>query len=121
MHYTSTVHGVVLLSPYLGDSPLISEISNARGVDRWSPEQVGVRDYERLLWRWIKSLRQGGQASPPVFLCYGEQDSLACAHRLFATVLPLDHVISESGGHDWKTWRRLWRLVLERMRRSPCR
>ena len=41
-------------------------------------------------------------------LGFGSDDDLAPGHRRIALELPRKRVRTRPGGHDWKTWRRLW-------------
>lgn len=104
---------LVLLAPYLGDkAALFAQIESAGGPAAWSkanPPRPGVIEEE--LWGYIGARHAN---LPPTWLLYGRQDSLAPGHRLFATLLPDDHVIAIDGDHDWKTWRSLWKTVCER-------
>ena len=51
---------------------------------------------------------------------YGENDQFASANRLLAPVLPRERVFTTGGGHDWRTWRRLWEMFIVRaMTRFP--
>jgi hypothetical protein len=40
---------------------------------------------------------------------------------LGARVLPGDHVFRSSGGHDWRTWTRLWPAMLPTVLRATGR
>ena len=103
---------LVLLAPYLGDkSTLFAQIESAGGPAAWSKAnapRLGVIEEE--LWSYIGARHAD---LPHTWLLYGRQDSLAPGHRLFATLLPDDHVIAIDGAHDWKTWRVLWKSVCE--------
>jgi hypothetical protein len=49
-----------------------------------------------------------------VYLAYGVQDDFAEADGLLAEVLPDDQVFFTEGGHDWPTWLRLWKSILQK-------
>jgi hypothetical protein len=72
-----------------------------------------VADYERELWGWLKRYAGEGADRPPIWLGLGTQDDLAPAERLLADALPPGRTFVETGGHDWKTWTRLWKDVLD--------
>ena len=72
-----------------------------------------VADYERELWGWLKGYAAEGAGRPPLWLGIGAQDDLAPANRLLADALPAGRAFVEAGGHDWKTWTRLWKDVLQ--------
>jgi pimeloyl-ACP methyl ester carboxylesterase len=107
--------GLCLLAPYLGNRMLIGEIAGARGVAEWRPGEVAETDEERRIWRYIKTRCPD---SPPLYLGFGHEDRFAAAHRLLAQALPADSVEVIDGGHDWRTWSRLWEKFLDSRFRS---
>ena len=107
--------GLCLLAPYLGNRMLTGEIAGARGVAEWRPGELAETDEERRIWRYIKSRCAD---SPPLYLGFGREDRFAAAHRLLAEVLPADSVAVIDGGHDWRTWSRLWEKFLDSRFRS---
>lgn len=112
-HHSSHVDGLILLAPYLGDDALIEEIVQAGGVHRWHPGHVGAGDYPRFLWAWFKRHvgRHGKQL--PIFIGYGTRDKFARANALLAEHLADDRKFAIAGGHDWRTWKKIWRLMLK--------
>ncbi|MGQ0751735.1 MAG: alpha/beta fold hydrolase [Betaproteobacteria bacterium] len=110
--HPKNVAGLVLLAPYLGDSPLISEIKAAGGLNEWSSAGIEDADYQRALWGWIKHDESIRLSKLPVYLGFGERDAFATANRLLAELLPREHVITVRGGHDWATWKTLWKNLL---------
>lgn len=110
--YPKNVAGVVLLAPYLGDSPLINEIKAAGGLSEWSSAGIEDVDYQRALWGRIKHHEGIRLSKLPIYLGFGEQDAFATANRLLADVLPSEHVVTVRGGHDWGTWKMLWKKLL---------
>lgn len=107
------VAGVLLLAPYLGDEALIREIRQAGGPRRWNPGNIHADDYPRRLWAWLKHDYADRSARLPIRLGYGEGDRFADAHRLLEELLPPEAVRAIPGGHDWKTWGRLWRHFMQ--------
>lgn len=108
------VAGLLLLAPYLGDASLIREIRMAGGARHWEPGAIAEDDYPRRLWAWLKREHSGEPASIPIYLGYGKSDRFAQAHHLLAELLPKENVCALPGGHDWKTWDRLWRHFMQR-------
>lgn len=107
------IAGLLLLAPYLGGAELISEITAAGGVKHWNPGHVEEGNYPRRLWAWIKhEYAVVGRPRIPLYLGYGKGDRFAAAHRLLAEVIPSSHVFSIPGGHNWKTWTKIWRHFL---------
>ena len=83
----------LLLAPYLGDAD-------------------DARAHVRRLWRWIRDHQREQAVRPRLYLGYGSGDRFAAANALFASHLPPGHVLTLTGGHDWRTWRRLWQSFL---------
>ncbi len=105
--YPGSADGLLLVAPYLGPEGLIREIEAAGGLAAWKPPPQPV-EYEAL-WAWLKGYATSPAERPPLLLAYGENDRFARAERVLAAVLPKDRVFTTAGGHDWRTWRVLWR------------
>jgi pimeloyl-ACP methyl ester carboxylesterase len=101
--------GLCLLAPYLGNRMLISEIAAAPGLAGWDPGQLAESDAERRIWRYIKTRNDLAQ----LFLGYGQHDRFSAAHDLLAAALPSNRVDVIAGGHEWRTWLRLWENFLD--------
>jgi pimeloyl-ACP methyl ester carboxylesterase len=107
------VAGLVLFAPYLGPAALIEEISAAGGITHWEPGIVEGGDYQRALWAWFKQHLSPTRDSPmPIYLGYGQRDMFERANTLLSEILPEAQVFRVAGGHDWRTWKKIWRLVL---------
>jgi hypothetical protein len=100
--------GLCLLAPYLGNRMLLKEIA-AAGLEAWEPGELAEADAERRIWRYLKA----GGDSRPMYLGYGQEDRFSTAHRLLARLLPAEAVNVIGGGHDWRTWTRLWESFLD--------
>src|ERR671936_813894 len=58
---------------------------------------------------WIQEVTDGEvRAAGPS----SSRGHFAPANALFARHLPARHVLAVPGGHDWRTWRRLWQAFL---------
>jgi len=106
------VRGVISISPYLGDEEPRT-VAAAGGLARYrmGPPRA-VADYERELWGWLKRYTEDGAGRPPIYLGIASDDDLAPSQRLLGDALPRGRVFVEKGGHDWKTWTKLWKDVL---------
>ena len=102
------IDGLCLLAPYLGNRMLINEIA-AAGIAAWEPGELAESDAERRIWRYIKTRVD----SRPLFLGYGQGDRFSRAHDLLAAALPAGSVDVVAGGHEWRTWTRLWGNFLD--------
>lgn len=107
------VTGVIAIAPYLGRPSIVGEIADAGGVRSWRPDTLGEHDYERHIWAWLKRYERPDPPSPTLCLAYGERDTFVDAHRMLSAILPPEQVFVESGAHDWGTWQKLWRAILD--------
>lgn len=104
--------GVIALSPFLGDQePRLVASAGGLAAYRMGPRRA-VADYERELWGWLQQYAAAGAERPPIYLGIASDDDLAPAERLLGDALPRGRVLNEKGGHDWKTWTKLWKDVL---------
>jgi pimeloyl-ACP methyl ester carboxylesterase len=109
--YANEPDGLILIAPYLGPDPLVDEINAQGGLDRWRPKPP-VDELEAA-WQWLQGY--GLEAPrPPIQLLSGEQDRSSVQITTVEEVLPEGSVHRLPGGHDWKTWRRLWADLVER-------
>jgi hypothetical protein len=100
--------GIVLFAPFLGDRRLLEEISAAGGARAWNPgpapaEATG-ENYQREVWRMIKTWAERPETAPPVWLACGDEDRLVAGARLLAATLPPGRYFELRGGHTWNTW-----------------
>jgi len=110
--HASQISGLLLFAPYLGHPALISEIAAAGGIRHWEPGHVSKDDYPRSVWAWFKHALSVEAAMPKIYLGYGKQDMFSRAHSLLEEALPENQVISIAGGHDWPTWKKIWKMLL---------
>lgn len=110
--YPSEITGLSLFAPYLGGPALIGEIARAGGMRHWEPGHVAGADYQRALWAGLKQHFAINPDALRIHLGYGRRDMFAKANSLLADALPENRVYSIPGGHDWSTWRTLWRMFL---------
>jgi len=108
------VEGVILLAPFLGTRGLIAEVVRAGGLDRWQSGNIESNDEERALLAWLKEYRADKPESARIYLGYGRGDRFSPASEMLAQRLPAERVVIMEGGHDWPTWARLWKHLLER-------
>jgi Serine aminopeptidase, S33 len=107
--YPEDFDGLCLLAPYLGNRMLLNEISAASGLAAWEPGELAELDVERRIWRYLKARVD----SRPLYLGYGQDDRFSAAHNLLAEKLPADTVDVIGGGHEWRTWTKLWENFLD--------
>ena len=110
--HASQISGVVLLAPYLGDRTLIKEISQAGGLRHWEPGLIPQSDFQRSLWAWFKHHIAEPTPALQIYIGYGKSDMFASANALLAETLPRHRVYAIPGRHDWRTWKRIWRMFM---------
>lgn len=106
--YPGTIDGVILLSPFLGLSGILSEIEDAGGLDVWEPGPVSDEDWQRSLWAWLQKYDRNLVEQTEIYLGYGDRDLFTRGQKILATALPEDHTTVVDGGHTYDTLRRLW-------------
>jgi hypothetical protein len=99
-NHPGEIDGLCLLAPYLGNRMLIDEIAAGR---------LAESDAEHRIWRYIARRMD----AVPMYLGYGSEDRFSRAHELMAATMPAQCVDVIEGGHDWRTWSRLWERFLD--------
>lgn len=118
--HPEAIDGVILLSPFLGDRELVHRIDEAGGLAEWTPGDLPARmtegNYSIFLWAWLRGLVDDPASMPPMFLGWADGEQLAPAARVLGAALPEGHTLTTDGGHDWTTWRPIFRALLSRAR-----
>ena len=113
-HHPQDVDGVLALGPFVGYDKILDEIISAGGVQQWQPGRFDEnKDWQRMMWQWLKE-REGKENPAPIFLGYGTKDPYVKGHKLLASTLPPEHVISVRGWHSFSTFRKIWEIFLDR-------
>jgi pimeloyl-ACP methyl ester carboxylesterase len=111
------ITGVVLLGPFLGDEELIDEIKQKGGLHSWDPGDItsATREaWERSIWAWFKEYDAKKKSALGIYLGYGRDDRFAYAQDYLATFMLPEHVIAIDGGHNWRTWKKIWLMFLDK-------
>lgn len=112
--HAAELAGLILIAPYLGEDEVVDEVVEGGGLARWQPPAtINADDYQRGIWRWLKTATQQPASAPPIYLLSGDQDKFAQAHRLLGTTLPPKRRFRTRGKHDWAPWQRLWADFLD--------
>lgn len=111
--HPGAIEGLILLAPFLGTRGRIAEVAAAGGLRKWLPGAVPPDDDELQVLSWLRDYQAGDPALPRIHLGYGSDDRYAPASELLARELPVAHVVSMQGEHDWETWLRLWERLLD--------
>ena len=114
IEHPEEVDGLVLLAPFLGET-LPAEIAAAGGLAAWEPREGATGlPFEGHLWGHLRRYARGEPGLPPLWLGYGTSDRFAPVNGLLAAALPPERVARWPGGHTWRTWKALWRDLLDR-------
>jgi pimeloyl-ACP methyl ester carboxylesterase len=115
--YPNDITGVVLLGPFLGEKKLIDEIKHSGGLHSWDPGNITstTREaWERSIWAWLKEYTAEKKPSLKLYLGYGRDDRFAYAQDYLASLVLPEHVIAIDGGHNWRTWKKIWLILLDK-------
>ena len=106
--YPHDITGLVLMAPYMGEPALVKELADAGGPQHWdpgsAPAKLDGQDYQRELWRLVKSWGGRPDEARRIWLICGSDDRFIEPARMIATELPADHFIEIAGSHDWPYW-----------------
>jgi len=111
--HTLEVSTLVLLAPFLGSEALINSITAANGLQRWLPDDTDDEKSLQAIWMQRKENSVSATKFPELYLGYGSADKFRQAHALLASTLPDDHVFTVVGGHNWTSWKQLWKQMLD--------
>ncbi len=112
--YPEDIARVYLIAPFLGAPIFLADIEAAGGARKWEPgEYVPELDWQRMLWHWLKK-SVADHPEKIVYLGYGANDPYARGHKLLAELLPPERVRVIDGGHDYQTFKTLWKYFLEK-------
>ena len=107
--HASEIEGILLISPYPATRPVLREMQDAGGIERWKPAIPPGGDLEREAWSWLLQSRDG---RPRVHCYFASDDRFAPGQRQMAEAVAPERVRELPGGHDWDAWRSLWREFL---------
>jgi pimeloyl-ACP methyl ester carboxylesterase len=106
--------GALLIAPYLGPREIIDSVAESDSLDEWLRDLDHEPTEDEFAWLWLQQLSDSEpRLEDFVLLAYGESDKFAKGAEIVSRLLPQEHVFREDGGHNWKTWLKLWRDVLQ--------
>ncbi|MDP2877407.1 MAG: alpha/beta hydrolase [Holophaga sp.] len=115
--HPNDIDGILLTSPFLGWRAIQREIRRAGGVAAWQQTSDDPKDWQRLLWTWIKT--HDPATVPPIWLGHGENDILAAGGPpLLATTLPPERVFTVPGNHTVSTFKKIFLRHLDTLARE---
>jgi len=112
MDHPEDIARVYLIAPFLGAPLFLAQIEAAGGPRAWEPgEYVYGVDWQQMLWHWLKE-SVADHPEKIVYLGYGAGDPYARGHQLLAELLPPERVVVIEGGHDYLTFKTLWKIFI---------
>lgn len=115
--YPGQAHGLLLLSPYLGDAAIHRKIRAAGGLRAWQPgppQPMTPDTFQHELWRSIRRWRHRPERTCTVWVAYGASERFRKPIELMTPLLPPDHVLMLPGHHNWTLWTPALEALLER-------
>jgi pimeloyl-ACP methyl ester carboxylesterase len=100
--------GLLLLTPYLASTGLIAEIAQAGGLRDWAAANRDRDQPDRAFLTWLATAPM-----PRALVGRALDDRFAGTATLLEDLLRPGRVVNVAGAHDWISWDRLWRLMLE--------
>ena len=119
--YPGQVDGLVLLSPYLGDSSIHDEIREAGGLNTWNPgptQPLRPDTFQHEIWGTLKSISEVPNRRNAIWLAYGASEPFRTSIELMSPILPAEHVVVLPGRHNWTLWTTATGRLTERISRT---
>lgn len=116
--HTDIIDGVILIAPFVGDEHVLAEIRDAGGAIDWDPPEdiettpLSESNYTQHIWAWLQQYDTDPSSMPPLYIGWGDDDSLGPGDELLGDLLPEGHVFHEPGGHGWSVWTPMWQRML---------
>ncbi|MCH7227049.1 alpha/beta fold hydrolase [Haloferula sp. A504] len=114
LEHPGQVDEVILLSPFLGDESVITDIGQQGGLAALKPEGKDPDRFSRKLWLGLRDRWLPRKDRPELHLACGESDRLASSTRLASAELRPAGTVWLPGDHDWQTWNALIQQVEDR-------
>lgn len=114
------IDGIVLIAPFVGEERVLAEIREAGGLGTWrAPEGIDEApwteaNYTEHVWAWLEGYDSDPDAMPPLYIGWGDEDSLGTGDALLGEVQDEGHVFHAPGGHGWSVWGPIWQDILRR-------
>jgi pimeloyl-ACP methyl ester carboxylesterase len=103
--YPDDLTKIFIIAPYLGDEQDYEYL-----LENLAPP-IPLRDVN--IWPWITLFPP--ELKDKIYLAYGADDKFAIPNKLLSKYLVEDHVFTQEGRHNWKTWAKLWPRLAEKM------
>ncbi len=123
--YPGQAHGMLLLSPYLGDAAIHRQIRDAGGLRAWQPgppQPMTPDTFQHELWRSIRRWQHEPGRACTVWVAYGASERFRKPIELMTPLLPPSHALMMPGHHNWTLWTPALKALLKRADASQtCR
>lgn len=97
------VDGVTVFAPFMGSRAWMRRIRSLGGASHFElDDETRTNPYGRA-WYWV------GHREAPLYVAWGAEDFLRDIAETMALELPASNVIRGGGGHEWLSWRDLWK------------
>ena len=98
--YPDLFDRLVLIAPFVGSPDQIERLKRDPGAEPRNDFEAEIF----ALWRWMED----GANGLPITVLYGEDDGFGAGYDHLASLAPTISFRAGPGGHDWRTWNRLW-------------
>ncbi len=98
--YPDLFDRLVLIAPFIGWPDQIERFKQYPGAEPRNAFEAEIF----ALWRWMED----GADGLPITVLYGEDDEFGAGYADLASLAPAVSFRAGPGGHDWKSWNRLW-------------
>lgn len=107
--YPDSIHGMLLIAPYLGPKKVIDSVKQSDSLAEWKNQLGRDPSTDEYPWVWLEALtRATGQLEDKLLLAYGEKDKFRDGAEIVGRLMSPGHVIRADGTHNWRTWQELW-------------
>lgn len=119
--FPGQVEGILLLSPYLGDTSIQDQVRAAGGLNKWNSgplQPLSPDTFQHEIWTTLKSISETPNRENAIWLAYGENEPFRTSIELMSPILPDENVVMLPGRHNWTLWTTAVDKLTERISRS---
>ncbi|GAA5169947.1 alpha/beta fold hydrolase [Viridibacterium curvum] len=110
------VQRIFLIGPYPGTDKVMRKIRDAGGPGPWAQLGYDNDDPDARIyafWHWLVSRSKGPQSPPFISFGTGDSDRYRSDQQILGSLLPVTSRFDAKGGHDWRTWHKIWLQMLD--------
>lgn len=116
-YFPPGVEGVILVSPYLGEKEFLQKILADGGIEKINPEAMGELYYLGHAWKWLRA-HSHDEGRPIIYAGFGRDDKYLPNAELLSDAFGAGGIVFADGGHDWGTFKELWKRLLDEMKKA---